>query len=306
LQPYVGDTIIEGRYGNSIRLSSTQTNTSLFSKVPKWIGNTVDPILTIRNTRQGTDTGRINDFITEDFNKDDSIITLTSGQELEFTPNTSTITAANTEKINAWQQDKWGTVPSIIASSGRIAINANAKDDVIAVLAKHTQENDLVQEGLMEEPQKVLILSSDGDFIQLQKYGNVTQWSPMQKKQIKANAKELYEKKITHIVKAGDDGIPNILSKDDVFVIGERQKPVSAKRLQEFLELGYDACKNDDERRNWHRNVKLIDFDHIPEDVSAEIIDTYVNNKPTGDKMSIMNYLIEKKCRLLLDELEDF
>jgi hypothetical protein len=179
-------------------------------------------------------------------------------------------------------------------------------DDVIAVLAKHTQENDLVQEGLMEEPQKVLILSSDGDFIQLQKYGNVTQWSPMQKKQIKANARELYEKKITHIVKAGDDGIPNILSKDDVFVIGERQKPVSAKRLQEFLELGYDACKNDDERRNWHRNVKLIDFDHIPEDVSAEIIDTYVNNKPTGDKMSIMNYLIEKKCRLLLDELEDF
>lgn len=179
-------------------------------------------------------------------------------------------------------------------------------DDVIAVLAKHTQENDLIQEGLIEEPQKVLILSSDGDFIQLQKYKNVTQWSPMQKKQIKANAKELHEKKITHIVKAGDDGIPNILSKDDVFVIGERQKPVSAKRLQEFLELGYDACKTDDERRNWHRNVKLIDFDHIPEDVSTEIIDTYVNSKPTGDKMSIMNYLIEKKCRLLLDELEDF
>lgn len=187
-----------------------------------------------------------------------------------------------------------------------IHIDRAEADDVIAVLAKHTQENDLIQEGLIEEPQKVLILSSDGDFIQLQKYKNVTQWSPMQKKQIKANAKELHEKKITHIVKAGDDGIPNILSKDDVFVVGERQKPVSAKRLQEFLEHGYDACKNDEERRNWHRNVKLIDFDHIPEDVSTEIIDTYVNNKPTGDKMSIMNYLIEKKCRLLLDELEDF
>jgi hypothetical protein len=187
-----------------------------------------------------------------------------------------------------------------------IHIDRAEADDVIAVLAKHTQENDLIQEGLIEEPQKVLILSSDGDFIQLQKYKNVTQWSPMQKKQIKANAKELHEKKITHIVKAGDDGIPNILSKDDVFVVGERQKPVSAKRLQEFLEHGYDACKNDEERRNWHRNVKLIDFDHIPEDVSTEIIDTYVNNKPTGDKMSIMNYLIENKCRLLLDELEDF
>jgi hypothetical protein len=179
-------------------------------------------------------------------------------------------------------------------------------DDIIAVLAKWTQENELTQQGLMEDPQKVLILSSDGDFIQLQKFSNVTQWSPMQKKQIKANTKELREKTITHIVKAGDDGIPNILSKDDVFVVGERQKPVSAKRLAEFLELGYDACKNDDERRNWHRNQKLIDFEYIPEDVSKEIIDTYVNSKPTGDKMSIMNYLIEKKCRLLLDELEDF
>ena len=179
-------------------------------------------------------------------------------------------------------------------------------DDVIAVLAKWTQDNDFIQQGLMEEPQKVLILSSDGDFIQLQKYQNVTQWSPMQKKQIKANAKELHEKKITHIVKAGDDGIPNILSKDDVFVVGERQKPVSAKRLAEFLELGFDACKTDDERRNWHRNQKLIDFEYIPDDVSKEIVDTFVNTKPTGDKMSIMNYLIEKKCRLLLDELEDF
>jgi hypothetical protein len=179
-------------------------------------------------------------------------------------------------------------------------------DDIIAVLAKWTQTNGLVQQGLIEEPQKVLILSSDGDFIQLQKYSNVSQWSPMQKKQIKVTAKELHEKKITHIVKAGDDGIPNILSKDDVFVTGERQKPVSAKRLAEFIENGFIACKTDDERRNWQRNTLLIDFDYIPEDVSSEIVDAYVNYKTTGDKMSIMNYLIEKKCRLLLDELEDF
>lgn len=179
-------------------------------------------------------------------------------------------------------------------------------DDVIAVLAKWTQTNGLITQGLFEEPQKVLILSSDGDFIQLQKWDNINQYSPMQKKQIKANQREVYEKYITHVVKAGDDGIPNILSKDDVFVIGERQKSVSAKRLAEFLEIGFDACKNDDERRNWHRNVQLIDFEQIPEHVSKDIIDTYVNSKPTGDKMAIMNYLIENKCRLLLDELEDF
>jgi hypothetical protein len=179
-------------------------------------------------------------------------------------------------------------------------------DDIIAVMAKWTQENGLVEEGLVTEPQKVLILSSDHDFIQLQKYDNIDQWSPNTKKFIKANKKEVHEKMITHIVKAGDDGIPNILSKDDVFMTGERQKPVSAKRLQEFIENGFIACKNDEERRNWHRNTTLVDFNHIPEKISQTIVENYLNNPPKGDKMSAMKYLMEHRCRLLLEEIEEF
>jgi hypothetical protein len=180
-------------------------------------------------------------------------------------------------------------------------------DDIIAVMTKYVQENELVQEGLVEESQKVLILSSDKDFKQLQLYPNVKQWSPMQKKYVTATKQEIIEYKIEHIVK-GDagDGVPNILSKDNVFMEGERQKPMSAKRLQEFFASGFNACKNDEERRNWHRNATLVDFDFIPPDVSKTIIDAYLNNKPTGDKMAIMQYLIDHKCRLLLDELEDF
>ena len=180
-------------------------------------------------------------------------------------------------------------------------------DDIIAVLTKYAQENELIQQGLVEEPQKILILSSDKDFKQLQLYPSVKQWSPMQKKYVTATKKEIIEHKIEHIVK-GDagDGVPNILSKDDVFMIGERQKPMSAKRLQEFFAEGYKACKTDDERRNWHRNATLVDFEHIPADVNDEIVSAYINNKPTGDKMAIMQYLIDNKCRLLLDELEDF
>jgi hypothetical protein len=188
-----------------------------------------------------------------------------------------------------------------------IHIERAEADDVIAVMSKWTQSNGFVQQGLVEDPQKVLILSSDGDFIQLQKWGNVSQYSPMQKKQIKATKRELYEKFITHVVKAGDDGIPNILSPDDIFLQeGVRQKRISSQRLDEFLEKGFDACRNDDERRNWHRNLQLIDFEFIPEDVAQSIVDAYLNNKPTGDKMSVMNYLIENRCRLLLDELDDF
>lgn len=180
-------------------------------------------------------------------------------------------------------------------------------DDIIAALTKYAQENELVQEGLVEESQKILILSSDKDFKQLQLYPNVKQWSPMQKKYVTATQREIIEYKIEHIVKGDSgDGIPNIMSKDDVFVVGERQRVVTAKRLQEFIDNGFLACKNDDERRNWQRNTVLVDFDHIPDDVRGEIVQSYINTKPTGDKMAIMSYLIEHRCRLLLDELEDF
>jgi len=184
-------------------------------------------------------------------------------------------------------------------------------DDIIAVLTEYVQSNELIQEGLMEEAQKVLILSSDKDFKQLQlapySSGNVKQWSPMLKKFITATKQEITDFTIEHIVK-GDagDGIPNILSKDDVFVVGERQKPVSAKRLAEFYEKGIDACRTDEERRNWQRNTTLVAFDKIPKDVKDAIVEAYLNSKPTNDKMKVMNYLIEHRCRLLLDELEDF
>lgn len=188
-----------------------------------------------------------------------------------------------------------------------IHIDRAEADDVIAVLTKYAQDNELIQVGLVEESQKVLILSSDKDFKQLQLYPNVKQWSPMQKKYITASNREIIEHKIEHIVK-GDagDGVPNILSNDDVFMNGERQKPMSAKRLQEFFDTGFAACKNDVERRNWHRNATLVDFDFIPVDITKTIIDAYISSKPSGDKMTIMNYLIENNCRLLLDDLEDF
>jgi hypothetical protein len=188
-----------------------------------------------------------------------------------------------------------------------IHVDRAEADDVIAIMTKWLQDNQLVQEGLMEETQKVLILSSDKDFKQLQLYPTVKQWSPMQKKYITASKQEIRDFMVEHIVK-GDtgDGVPNILSKDDVFMVGERQKPMSAKRLAEFIENGEAACRNDEEKRNYARNQTLVDFQFIPEDVQKSIVDTYLSNTPKGDKMTVMNYLMEHRCRLLLEELEDF
>ena len=189
-----------------------------------------------------------------------------------------------------------------------IHVDRAEADDVIATMTKWLQSNELVQEGLMEEAQKILILSSDKDFKQLQLLeGEVKQWSPMQKKYVTASKAEIKTWMIEHVAKGDSgDGVPNVLSADDVFVKGERQKVMSAKRLEEFLEKGKDACRTDTERRNWDRNEKLVLFDYIPEDVQNEIVQTYLNSKPNTDRMAIMNYLMEKRCRLLLDDLQDF
>ena len=171
-------------------------------------------------------------------------------------------------------------------------------DDVIAVLTESTQE--------FGKFEPVMIVSSDKDFKQLHAYDNVKQFSPMLKKQIVVNKKELKEWLTEHIVK-GDagDGIPNIMSKDDVFMLGERQKSVSSKRLEEFFKDGIDACRTDEERRNWQRNIRLVDFTYIPDDVKESIMQAF-EVPVQGNKNAIMNYLIKNRCRNLLNEVEEF
>jgi len=189
-----------------------------------------------------------------------------------------------------------------------IHLDRTEADDIIAVLSEWLQNNELVTQGLESEPQQILIVSSDKDFKQLHLYGNVKQWSPIQKKFVTSTKKEIQEYKIQHIVK-GDagDGVPNILSNDAVLITdGVRQKPVSSKRLDEFYDLGRDACRTDEERRNWDRNELLVSFTRIPDDIKRGIINEYINNKPRTDRMGIMNYLIKNKCRLLLNNLEEF
>lgn len=188
-----------------------------------------------------------------------------------------------------------------------IEVEKAEADDIIAVMAKWLQDNEKTQVGLIEDIQPVMIISADHDFKQLQQYDNVKQWSPITKKLVKAEKDYLTNGHIVHIVKAGDDGIPSILNPDDIFLQeGVRQAPVSAKRLQEFIDLGIEACRTDEERRNWQRNMTLVDFAFIPEEIQTQVIDKYTTATVVKDKSGIMNYLIKNRCRQLLDNLEDF
>jgi len=80
LQPYRGDFMLEGRYGNSIRFGSTIDFKNNYSEPGKWRGNNIgDPILVLSNGRKYKED---KDFVTEDINTDQSSLYLTSTQKL--------------------------------------------------------------------------------------------------------------------------------------------------------------------------------------------------------------------------------
>jgi len=171
-------------------------------------------------------------------------------------------------------------------------------DDVIASLVESTQEF-----GCSE---KVMIVSSDKDFLQLQQYSNVRQFSPMVQKLIKVDdpIRELREK-----IFRGDsgDGVPNILSSDRALVEGIRQSPVTAKKVEAWLKDWDNLHKTMPQEwiRNFVRNQTLITLDMIPEDVKKEIIHTYKTAVP-APRSKILNYLISKKCAQLVSCANEF
>lgn len=167
-------------------------------------------------------------------------------------------------------------------------------DDIIAVLATRESHN-----------QSILILSSDKDFVQLQKYKNVRQYSPILKRFISSDDPELFLKE--HIIR-GDrgDGIPNFLSPDNVFALGERQKSINSKKLDEwFKQTPEQFCSTDEMKYGYKRNQTLVDFEYIPSELREKIIARYEECKPKR-KDHFLQYLIEKRMRMLIAELEDF
>ena len=189
-----------------------------------------------------------------------------------------------------------------------IDIEGAEADDVIAVLSQWTQDNAFIQEGLDEVPQPVLILSGDHDFIQLQKFKNVQQFSPIHKKWVKPDS-TISSYLMEHIVK-GDkgDGIPNILSEDDTFVTDKRQKPVTAKKLEAWQQLSLDDFHNHvdvDIARNFQRNRYLIDFEYIPDTVRNNIVAAWTT-QPKKDRSQLLNYFMEHKMKNMIDHLGEF
>jgi len=167
-------------------------------------------------------------------------------------------------------------------------------DDVIAVLTAR-----------LAPSSNILILSSDKDFGQLQKYPNVTQYSPILKKFIKIDDPKTFIRE--HVLK-GDrgDGIPNFLSPDDTFARGERQKILNSKKLQEWVSQDAETfCTTDIMLRGFKRNQTLVDFDYIPDDIRTRIVEAFEETKP-ANKEKMLNYFIDKGLKVMIESISDF
>ena len=171
-------------------------------------------------------------------------------------------------------------------------VDSAEADDIIGVLVDHCEEN------------PTLILSSDKDFIQLQKYQGVRQWSPLQKKFVVGDpAESLYDKTIR-----GDtgDGVPNILSSDDTLITeGKRQTPITKKKMELWRGKKPEEFCNEAMLRNYHRNKTLVDLRETPESIRINIVNQY-DNQEAGDRSQLWNYFVDNRLKNLMDVIDEF
>jgi len=175
-----------------------------------------------------------------------------------------------------------------------INIGGAEADDVIGTLARKYHAHE-----------KILVLSGDKDFMQLQRYPNIDQFSPIMKRWLRTDDANAFLKE--HIIK-GDrgDGIPNFLSPDDVFVVGGRQKPVSKKKLDTWVSIDPEQfCSNETMLRNYKRNEQLIDLTMTPQAIVEDIVNTFENYE-VPPRSGLLNYFMKNKMKLLMDHLQEF
>lgn len=179
-----------------------------------------------------------------------------------------------------------------------IDVDGAEADDIIGTL---------VPRHIMHE--NILILSSDGDFLQLQQYNGKTkfkikQYNPSLKKYVTSNDPllDLKEKIIR-----GDkgDGIPNVFSPSDCFVRELRQKPITKGIIDKLLNEEWNNWQDDVAKTGFSRNQILIDLKMIPSEIKENIINTFDQIKPAS-KNNLLNYFMEHRLKNLMEVIEEF
>ena len=181
-----------------------------------------------------------------------------------------------------------------------ILVEKAEADDIIGVLAKKfgTVLNN-------ESTERNLVLSSDKDFGQLQKFANVDQYSPITKKWLRIeNPKDFL---MEHIIRGDSgDGVPNFLSVDSAIMDKSiRQTAIAKKKVAVWLRQKPSEFCDDNMMRNFKRNEQLVDLDMVPDAISSAIINQFENYK-VPERRGLLNYFIKNKLKNLMDCISEF
>ena len=188
-----------------------------------------------------------------------------------------------------------------------INVDGAEADDVIGTLAEYSQTigepGPLFQDEITPEP--FLIVSGDHDFKQLQKFSNVKQYAPAQKKWVKIT--EPAEVVLREHIIIGDkgDGIPNMLSADNVFVNGTRQTPIRKVKLNKWKNLPPEEWVTGEMSAGYVRNSTLVDLTKTPEDIKESIINNY-KSQQGQDRSLLLDYFMKNKMKQMIDVIDDF
>lgn len=179
-----------------------------------------------------------------------------------------------------------------------ITVDRAEADDIIGILVSELQEF-----GRHEE---ILIVSGDKDFLQLQQFSNVKQYSPVQRKFLTCENPHRYL--FEHICKGdASDGVPNVLSSDKTFTEELRQTPLRAKKIDEWWENRHSLQNHMDQEvwRNYQRNEWMINLRKTPPEIRKEVINQ-VGEQSGKNNNKILNYLVTNRCGLLVESAQEF
>ena len=171
-----------------------------------------------------------------------------------------------------------------------IEVEGAEADDIIGVICSNNKTDN------------ILIISSDKDYLQLQTNSNIKQYDPVNNKFVTTdNAKEyLFE----HIIRGDSgDGIPNIASLSNCFVLGQRQKRITQKLLDSLSNIENEP--ESEYYQNYMRNKQLVDLTQVPIDISTGIMEQH-NAENTKDRSKLWSYFLKKKMKVLAENINDF
>ena len=154
------------------------------------------------------------------------------------------------------------------------------------------------------DPKPIVIVSPDKDFVQLQKYPNVKQFSNIQKKWVEPDVDPITDLEVKVLKGDMGDGVPNVMSDDDVLLDeNARQTPLRKAKMQLLMEdpeaLGTTIA------RRIIRNRDMIDLSRTPDYLKEQIMDKF-NTPAKGSINRLMTLFTKKQMKLLMESLQDF